>query len=63
METQKVSASFLKKRRPARGSKKLSFTAGLGALLPTPAGPKVFWLLFFKKVTPSLPEFINSMGA
>ncbi len=45
----KVSASFLKKRRPARGSKKLSLTSGRGALVPTPPGAKVFLLLFFQK--------------
>jgi len=44
---EKASASFLKKR-----SKKLLLTAGLGNIAAkSPRKPKVFWLLFFKKVT------------
>jgi hypothetical protein len=38
----------LKKR-----SKKLSVLRALATPVPAPAGPKVFWLLFFKKVTTS----------
>jgi hypothetical protein len=39
------SASFFEKKE----AKKLSFTAGLGALMPAPAGAKVFCFFFSKK--------------
>jgi hypothetical protein len=39
------SASFFEKKE----AKKLSFTAGLGALMPAPAGPKVSCFFFSKK--------------
>jgi hypothetical protein len=45
----KESASFLKKR-----SKKLLLLRALAGARQCPQGPKVFWLLFFKKVTSSL---------
>jgi hypothetical protein len=41
-----ASGSFLKKR-----TKKLLLLRALALLSPKPAGAKVFWLLFFKKVT------------
>jgi hypothetical protein len=48
----KESASFLKKRRPARGSKKLSVLRALAPALPQSPGAKVFLVTFFsKKVT------------
>ncbi len=55
--SKQASTSFLKKRRPARGSKKLLPTAGLGtSAVKSRSKVKVFWLtragrLFFKKVT------------
>jgi hypothetical protein len=44
---QKVSASFSEEKE----AKRLSVLWGLAATVPAPTGPKVFWLLFFKKVT------------
>ena len=44
--------SFLKKRRPARGSKKLFIPFGRGGAVyvpPRPKGRKSFLVLFFKK--------------
>jgi hypothetical protein len=41
-----ASGSFLKKR-----TKKLLLLQALATAGPKPAGAKVFWLLFFKKVT------------
>jgi hypothetical protein len=43
------SASFFEKKE----AKKLLLLGALAAALPWPAGPRVFWLLFFKKVTAS----------
>jgi hypothetical protein len=42
-------ASFLKKRFPARGSKKLLFTVGSGSAVANAPRSKSFLLLFFKK--------------
>jgi hypothetical protein len=43
------SASFLKKRRPARGSKKLLLTAGFGPAIASARRTKSFFASFFSK--------------
>jgi hypothetical protein len=58
--SRKESASFLKKRLPAWGSKKLSLTAGVGRSAPEPAINKVFLLLFVHKKKVFLPSFCGS---
>jgi hypothetical protein len=40
-------------------AKRLSLLRALAVLLPKPAGAKVFWLLFFKKVTSSSIAYEN----
>jgi len=43
VKARKASASFFEKKgAPPGEAKKLSLNGGHGALLPTPAGPKVF---------------------
>jgi hypothetical protein len=48
-----ISASFLEKKK-----QKTLFLRALAALSPRPAGAKVFWLLFFKKVTTSFRLYV-----
>jgi len=49
VKRKKASASFLKKRRPARGSKKLPVLRALALPVSNPAVSESFLLLFFKK--------------
>jgi len=45
VKAREASTSFFEKKE----AKKLSLNGGHGALLPTPAGPKVFCFFFSKK--------------